>query len=155
MLNLTINGKPHQLELDPQMPLLWAIRDHIGLTGTKYSCGVAQCGSCTVYLDGDPVRSCVTPLSVAVGKEITTIEGLNSAVGRAVQEAWKELEVVQCGFCQSGQIMSATALLSRNTKPTDADIDAAMQGNLCRCATHARIRAGIKLAGTKLAGGKA
>ena len=155
MLNLTINGKPHQLELDPQMPLLWAIRDHIGLTGTKYSCGVAQCGSCTVYLDGDPVRSCVTPLSVAVGKEITTIEGLNSAVGRAVQEAWKELEVVQCGFCQSGQIMSATALLSRNAKPTDADIDAAMQGNLCRCATHARIRAGIKLAGTKLAGGKA
>ncbi|MCB1881831.1 MAG: (2Fe-2S)-binding protein [Chromatiaceae bacterium] len=155
MLNLTINGKPHQLELDPQMPLLWAIRDHIGLTGTKYSCGVAQCGSCTVYLDGDPVRSCVTPLSVAVGKEITTIEGLNSAVGRAVQEAWKELEVVQCGFCQSGQIMSATALLSRNTKPTDADIDAAMQGNLCRCATYARIRAGIKLAGTKLAGGKA
>ena len=155
MLNLTINGKPHQLELDPQMPLLWAIRDHIGLTGTKYSCGVAQCGSCTVYLDGDPVRSCVTPLSVAVGKEITTIEGLNSAVGRAVQEAWKELEVVQCGFCQSGQIMSATALLSRNAKPTDADIDAAMQGNLCRCATYARIRAGIKLAGTKLAGGKA
>ncbi|MCB1903309.1 MAG: (2Fe-2S)-binding protein [Gammaproteobacteria bacterium] len=155
MLNLTINGKPHQLDLDPQMPLLWAIRDHIGLTGTKYSCGVAQCGSCTVYLDGDPVRSCVTPLSVAVGKEITTIEGLNSAAGRAVQEAWKELEVVQCGFCQSGQIMSATALLSRNTKPTDADIDAAMQGNLCRCATYARIRAGIKLAGTKLAGGKA
>lgn len=155
MLNLTINGKHHQLDLDPQMPLLWAIRDHIGLTGTKYSCGVAQCGSCTVYLDGDPVRSCVTPLSVAAGKEITTIEGLNSAAGRAVQEAWKELEVVQCGFCQSGQIMSATALLSRNTKPTDADIDAAMQGNLCRCATYARIRAGIKLAGTKLTGGKA
>lgn len=155
MLNLTINGKPRKLDLDPQMPLLWVLRDHAGLTGTKYSCGMAQCGSCTVFLDGDPVRACVTPVSVAAGKEITTIEGLETPAGKAVQDAWKELEVVQCGYCQSGQIMSATALLNRNSKPDDADIDAAMQGNLCRCATYARIREAIKLAGKKLSGGKA
>jgi len=155
VLNLTINGKPRKLDLDPQMPLLWVLRDHAGLTGTKYSCGMAQCGSCTVFLDGDPVRACVTPVSVAAGKEITTIEGLETPAGKAVQDAWKELEVVQCGYCQSGQIMSATALLNRNSKPDDADIDAAMQGNLCRCATYARIREAIKLAGKKLSGGKA
>jgi isoquinoline 1-oxidoreductase alpha subunit len=155
VLNLTINGKPHKLDLDPQMPLLWVLRDHVGLTGTKYSCGMAQCGSCTVLLDGDPVRACVTPVSVAAGKEVTTIEGLATPAGKAVQDAWKELEVVQCGYCQSGQIMSATALLSRKSKPSDADIDAAMQGNLCRCATYAWIREGIKLAGKKLSGGKA
>ena len=155
VLNITINGKLYQLDLDPQMPLLWALRDHVGLTGTKYSCGQALCGSCTVYLDGDPIRSCVTPLSAAAGRAITTIEGLDSAAGRAVKQAWKELEVVQCGYCQSGQIMSAAALLNRQPQPTDADIDAAMSGNLCRCATYLRIRAGIKLAGRRLAGGAA
>lgn len=155
MLKLTINGTAHQLDIDPQMPLLWAIRDHAGLTGTKYSCGMAQCGSCTVYLDGEPVRSCVTPVSMAAGKNITTIEGLDTPAGKAIQEAWKELEVVQCGYCQSGQIMSAASLLNRNPKPTDADIDSAMQGNLCRCVTYVRIREGIKLASKKLSGGKA
>jgi isoquinoline 1-oxidoreductase subunit alpha len=154
VLNLTINGLRHELDLDPEMPLLWVIREHVGLTGTKYSCGIAECGSCTVYLNGVPARACVTPVSAAVGKEITTIEGLNSPVGKAVQAAWKELEVVQCGFCQSGQVMSATALLSHNLKPTDAEINAAMQGNLCRCATYVRIRAAIKVAANKLSGGK-
>ncbi len=152
MLNLSINGKSHALDLDPQTPLLWAIRDHIGLTGTKYSCGIAQCGSCTVYLDGMPVRACITPLSDAAGKQVTTIDGLATPAGQAVQAAGRELEVVQCGYCQSGQIMSAAALLQRNRKPTDADIDQAMQGNLCRCATYARIRQAIKVAADKLAG---
>jgi isoquinoline 1-oxidoreductase alpha subunit len=154
VLNLTINGTRHTFDLDPQMPLLWVIRDHVGLTGSKYSCGVAQCGSCTVYLDGAPVRSCITPVSAAEGKEVTTIEGLNSPAGRAVQVAWKELEVVQCGFCQSGQVMSAASLLSRNQRPSDADIDRAMQGNLCRCATYTRIREAIKLAASRLSGGQ-
>ncbi|MES9940717.1 MAG: (2Fe-2S)-binding protein [Candidatus Thiodiazotropha sp. 6PLUC2] len=153
MINLTINGVRHTLDIDLQMPLLWVIRDHVGLTGTKYSCGIAQCGSCTVYVDGAAVRSCITPVSDAVGKEITTIEGLATPAGEAVQAAWKELEVVQCGFCQSGQIMSAASLLQRNQKPSDADIDQAMQGNLCRCATYARIREAIKLAAGKLTGG--
>jgi isoquinoline 1-oxidoreductase alpha subunit len=153
VLNLTINGIRHTFDLDPQMPLLWVIRDHVGLTGTKYSCGMALCGSCTVYLDGAPVRSCITPVSDAEGKEITTIEGLDSPAGRAVQAAWKELEVVQCGFCQSGQVMSAASLLSRNRRPSDADIDQAMQGNLCRCATYSRIREAIKVAASKLSGG--
>ena len=151
MLNLDINGKPYALDVDPQMPLLWALRDHIALTGTKYGCGIAQCGACTVHLDGVPTRACVTPVSAALGKHITTIEGLDSVVGKAVQAAWLEQEVVQCGYCQSGQILSAVALLERNRRPSDADIDAAMQGNLCRCATYVRIRAAIKAAAAQLA----
>jgi isoquinoline 1-oxidoreductase alpha subunit len=154
VINLTINRERYSLDLDPQMPLLWAIRDHVGLTGTKYSCGIAQCGSCVVYLDGVVVRSCTTPLSEAVGKEVTTIEGLETSAGKAVQAAWEELQVVQCGFCQSGQIMSAASLLQRNPKPSDADIDQVMQGNLCRCASYARIRAAIKVAAGKLSGGQ-
>ncbi len=150
MITLDINGKTHSLDVDPEMPLLWALRDHVALTGTKYGCGIAQCGSCTVHLDGEPVRSCVTPVSAAVGKRVITIEGLASPVGSAVQTAWRELDVVQCGYCQSGQIMAAIALLERNRRPTDADIDAAMQGNLCRCATYVRIRAAIKAAAASL-----
>jgi len=146
MIRLTVNGIEHELDLDPNMPLLWAIREHVGLTGTKYGCGIAQCGSCTVYLNGAPVRSCATPVSAAAGGSVTTIEGLDSPAGRAVQKAWEELDVVQCGFCQSGQVMSAAALLEGNPAPTDADIDAAMSGNICRCATYARIRAAIKRA---------
>ena len=140
------------------MPLLWAIRDHVGLTGTKYGCGMAQCGTCTVFLNGAPVRSCSTPLSVAAGGEVFTIEGLAQGLdtgprraGRAVRTAWAELDVVQCGFCQSGQIIAATALLAENPDPTDAEIDAAMSGNLCRCATYARIRAAIRRAAETLA----
>jgi len=151
MIKLTVNGQEHQLDLDPNMPLLWAIRDHIGLTGTKYGCGLAQCGSCTLYLNGAPVLSCSTPLAAAAGGNITTIEGLEGTAGKAVQKAWAELDVVQCGFCQSGQIMSATALLRQNPSPTEADIDAAMSGNICRCATYARIRAAIKRAAAELA----
>ena len=151
MLNLDVNGKTHSLDLDPEIPLLWVLRDHIALTGTKYGCGIAQCGSCTVHIDGEPVRACITPASAAIGKKITTIEGLSSPAGKAVQAAWLDLEVVQCGYCQSGQIMSAAALLGRKRRPTDVDIDSAMQGNLCRCATYARIRAAIKAASTRLA----
>ena len=151
MIELNVNGTTQSLDIDPEMPLLWALRDRARLTGTKYGCGVAQCGSCTVHLDGEPIRSCVTPVSAALGKRITTIEGLDSPAGRAVQAAWRDLDVVQCGYCQSGQIMSAAALLERKNRPTDADIDAAMQGNLCRCATYVRIRAAIKAASAKLA----
>ena len=151
MITLDVNGKSHTLDIDPAMPLLWALRDHVALTGTKYGCGMALCGSCTVFVEGEPVRSCVTPVSAALGKRVTTIEGLDSPVGKAVQTAWRELDVVQCGYCQSGQILSAVALLERNRRPTDADIDAAMQGNLCRCATYVRIRAAIKAAASKLA----
>jgi isoquinoline 1-oxidoreductase alpha subunit len=151
MISLTINGQEHHLDLDPNTPLLWAVREHIGLSGTKYGCGIAQCGACTLYLNGAPVRSCSTPLAAAAGEEITTIEGLNGAVGDAVKKAWAEIDVVQCGFCQSGQIMSATALLAQNPSPSDADIDAAMSGNICRCATYARIRAAIKQAAAELA----
>ncbi|MCU7937231.1 MAG: (2Fe-2S)-binding protein [Candidatus Thiodiazotropha sp. (ex Dulcina madagascariensis)] len=146
MIKLNVNGSNQPLDIDPDTPLLWALRDHMGLTGTKFGCGIAQCGSCTVYLDGEPVRSCITPVSATVGRQVTTIEGLNSPTGKAVQAAWRELEVVQCGYCQSGQIMSAAALLTRKPRPTDADIDAVMQGNLCRCATYVRIRAAIKAA---------
>jgi isoquinoline 1-oxidoreductase alpha subunit len=149
MIQLNINGSNQSLDIDPSTPLLWALRDHVGLTGTKYGCGIAQCGSCTVHLDGEPVRSCITPVSEAIGKQVTTIEGLDSPAGKAVQTAWRELEVVQCGYCQSGQIMSATALLERKSHPTDAEIDDAMQGNLCRCATYVRIRAAIKEAASK------
>jgi isoquinoline 1-oxidoreductase alpha subunit len=151
MIKLTINGSTQALDIDPDTPLLWALRDHLGLTGTKYGCGIAQCGSCTVHLDGVPVRSCITSVSEAIGKEVTTIEGLKTATGKAVQAAWRELEVVQCGYCQSGQIMSAAALLERKPRPTDADIDEAMRGNLCRCATYVRIRAAIKAAANKSA----
>jgi isoquinoline 1-oxidoreductase alpha subunit len=150
MIRLTINGTERQLDVDPDMPLLWAIREHAGLTGTKYGCGMAQCGACTVHLDGKAVRSCVTPVSAAAGKSVTTIEGLDSAAGRAVQAAWEQLDVVQCGYCQSGQIMSAVELLSRNPDPTDSDITAAMSGNICRCGTYARIRAAIRTASREL-----
>jgi isoquinoline 1-oxidoreductase subunit alpha len=151
VIRLTVNGNEHTLDLDPNMPLLWAIRDQIGLTGTKYGCGIAQCGSCVVYLNGAPVRSCATPLSAAAGGAVTTIEGLDTPAGRAVQKAWEELDVVQCGFCQSGQILSAAALLANNPEPTEADINAVMSGNICRCATYARIRAAIKRAAEQLA----
>jgi isoquinoline 1-oxidoreductase alpha subunit len=134
------------------MPILWALRDIVHLTGTKFGCGMAQCGACTVHLDGQPVRSCVTPIAAAVGKKITTIEDIqNDKVGQAVQQAWSEVDVVQCGYCQSGQIMAATALLTSNKNPTDADIDAAMSGNICRCGTYPRIRAAIHEAANKLA----
>ena len=149
MLTLDVNGKLHSLEVEPDVPLLWALRDHLGLTGTKFGCGIAQCGVCTVHLDGEPIRSCITPVSAALGKRVTTIEGLDSAAGKALQAAWRELEVVQCGYCQPGQIMSAAALLQHKPRPSEADIDAAMQGNLCRCATYARIRAAIKAAATQ------
>jgi isoquinoline 1-oxidoreductase alpha subunit len=146
MIKLSINGTEHELALDPNMPLLWAIRDHVGLTGTKYGCGIGQCGACTVHLNGVPVRSCSLPLAAASGGGVTTIEGLDSPSGEAVRRAWAELDVVQCGFCQSGQIMSAAALLTSNPAPSDGDIDTAMSGNICRCATYARIRSAIKQA---------
>lgn len=143
MISLTVNGQTHNLDVEPDMPLLWAIRDHLQLTGTKFGCGMAQCGACTVHLNGAPIRSCVTPVSAAAGAKITTIEGLDSKAAHAVQTAWVALDVPQCGYCQSGQVMSATALLSSNPKPSDADIDAAMSGNVCRCATYVRIRQAI------------
>lgn len=151
MLSLTINGTQHDLDIDPDMPLLWALRDHVGLTGTKFGCGIAQCGACIVHLDGMPVPACVTPAGAAEGAQITTIEGVNGAVAEAVQAAWTQLDVVQCGYCQSGQIMSAIGLLSENPAPDDADIDAAMEGNICRCGTYQRIRAAIHDAASKLA----
>ncbi len=143
MIKLTINNKPYEVDASPEMPLLWAIRDMVGLTGTKFGCGMAQCGACTVHVDGTPVRSCSFPVSAAAGKKITTIEGLSEKIGQAVQKAWVELQVPQCGYCQSGQIMSAAALLKNKPMPTDADIDAAMQGNLCRCGTYQRVRSAI------------
>lgn len=152
MITLTVNGKRHELDIAPDTPLLWALRDHLNLTGTKYGCGVALCGACTVHLDGAPTRSCVTPVSAVAGKKITTIEGIGAtAAGKRVQAAWEKLDVVQCGYCQSGQIMGAAALLARNKKPSDSDIDAAMAGNVCRCATYVRIRAAIKEAAKTLA----
>jgi isoquinoline 1-oxidoreductase alpha subunit len=144
MASLTINGKATEVNADPSTPLLWVLRDTLGMTGTKFGCGAALCGACTVHLDGKPVRSCSTPLSAAAGKKITTIEGIAaSEVGKKVQAAWASLDVPQCGYCQSGQIMSATALLTEKPKPTDADIDSAMAGNICRCGTYTRIRAAI------------
>lgn len=142
-VEITINGSAHSLDVDPQMPLLWAIRDIAGLTGTKYGCGKALCGACTVHLDGQPIRSCSLPVSAAAGKSVTTIEGLSADGSHPVQAAWRELNVPQCGYCQSGQIMSAAALLERNPDPSDADIDNAMSGNICRCGTYTRIRAAI------------
>ncbi|SFM28568.1 isoquinoline 1-oxidoreductase, alpha subunit [Bradyrhizobium sp. NFR13] len=149
---LKINGQARQVDVDPNTPLLWAIRDGVGLTGTKYGCGVAQCGACTVYVDGQTVRSCSMPVSAIGTSEITTIEGLDSKEAKAVQAAWVALDVPQCGYCQSGQVMSATALLSLNPKPTDDDIDLAMNGNICRCATYVRIRAAIHGAAKSLEG---
>jgi len=141
-----LNGKPATLDADPNMPLLWAIREVAGLHGTKFGCGMAQCGACTVHLEGKAIRSCVTALSAVAGKNITTIEGLQSRPAKAVQAAWVQLQVPQCGYCQSGQIMSATALLESNATPSDADIDSAMSGNICRCGTYNRIRAAIHAA---------
>jgi isoquinoline 1-oxidoreductase alpha subunit len=140
---LTINSKPYKVDVEPSMPLLWVIRDFVGLTGTKFGCGIAQCGACTVHLDGTPIRSCSFPVSAVGAKKITTIEGVSANVDHAIQKAWIELQVPQCGYCQSGQIMSAVALLKAKPKPTDADIDIAMQGNLCRCGTYQRIRSAI------------
>jgi isoquinoline 1-oxidoreductase alpha subunit len=145
MATLNVNGKTYEVDVDPDTPLLWAIRDGIGLTGTKYGCGIAMCGACTVHIDGKAARSCSMPVSAAVGRRITTIENVASTrAGKAVQTAWEKLDVVQCGYCQSGQIMSAAALLAEKPKPSDADIDAGMAGNVCRCATYVRIRAAIK-----------
>jgi isoquinoline 1-oxidoreductase alpha subunit len=152
-IRLTVNGQTHELDVDPEMPLLWALRDHLALTGTKFGCGMSLCGACTVHLDGRPTRSCITPVAAASGCQITTIEGLSSPAGRAVQAAWVELDVPQCGYCQSGQIMSAAALLATNPHPTDADIDGAMAGNICRCATYVRIRSAIHKAADNLAAG--
>jgi isoquinoline 1-oxidoreductase alpha subunit len=143
MISLNVNGKDYTLDVDQTMPLLWAIRDFVGLKGTKFGCGMALCGACTVHLDGNPIRSCTMPVSGAAGKKVTTIEGISENVDHAVQKAWIELQVPQCGYCQSGQIMSAVALLKNKPKPTDADIDSAMQGNLCRCGTYQRIRSAI------------
>ena len=151
-LSLTVNGQNYGLNTEPSVPLLWALREHLSLTGTKYRCGIAQCGACTVHLDGRPVRACVTPVSAAVGKRITTIEGLGTKDNsHPVQIAWTEIGVPQCGYCQSGQIMSAAALLSVKPKPTDADIDAAMAGNICRCGTYLRIRKAIHKAAALMA----
>ncbi len=146
MITLKVNGKSYRVKDDPDTPLLWVLRDTLGLTGTKYGCGISACGACTVHLDGEAVRSCVTPVSQAAGKRITTIEGLSRNGDHPVQMAWVELEVAQCGYCQSGQIMAAAALLAAKRNPTDADIDAAMSGNLCRCATYQRVRDAIKAA---------
>jgi isoquinoline 1-oxidoreductase alpha subunit len=146
-MKLKVNGKTYERDIPEDMPLLWALRDELGLTGTKFGCGVAQCGACTVHLDGTPVRACITPVGTVGDAAVTTIEAIgDTPQGKALQAAWLELDVMQCGYCQAGQIMSATALLRDTPKPTDADIDAAMDGNLCRCATYTRIRAAIKSA---------
>ena len=147
MTTLRVNGQEHDLDVPDDMPLLWALRDVVGLTGTKFGCGVALCGACTVHLDGRPIRSCITPVASVVGKSVTTIEAIGETPsGKKIQEAWLGIEVVQCGYCQPGQIMSAAALIENNPNPTDAEIDAAMSGNICRCGTYPRIRAAIKQA---------
>jgi isoquinoline 1-oxidoreductase alpha subunit len=148
MITFKINGKPHQFDIDPTTPILWAVRENAGLTGTKFGCGIAQCGACTVHLNGSPIRSCVTPIQVADGQEVTTIEGIaeRQAGLHAVQQAWIDEQVPQCGYCQSGQLMSAVALLDNISDPSDEDIDRAMRGNVCRCGTYNRIRRGIKRA---------
>ena len=153
MLNFTVNGKAASVDAEPDMPLLWALREDLQLTGTKFGCGMALCGACTVHLDGQPVRSCSTPLSAAAGKKVVTIEAIgNSKAGKAVQAAWVKHDVPQCGYCQSGQIMSATALLTAKPRPSDKDIDEAMSGNICRCGTYNQIKAAIKDAATALQG---
>jgi len=147
MVTLQVNGKKHELDVPDDMPLLWALRDVVGLTGTKFGCGVALCGACTVHLDGRAIRSCITPVGSVAGKPITTIEAVGeTSSGNKIQQAWLNIEVVQCGYCQSGQIMSAAALIENNPNPSDAEIDAAMSGNICRCGTYPRIRAAIKQA---------
>jgi aerobic-type carbon monoxide dehydrogenase small subunit (CoxS/CutS family) len=146
VIELDINGTVHKVDADPEMPLLWALRDVVGLVGTKFGCGIARCGACTVHLDGNPVRSCVTPVGSVGARKVTTIEGLSSDASHPVQQAWAEADVVQCGYCQSGQIMTAVALLAKTPDPTDADIDAAMSGNICRCGTYVRVREAIHLA---------
>lgn len=152
MITINVNGKNMRVDADPDTPLLWALRDDLHLTGTKYGCGVSLCGACVVHVDGKPVRSCTTALSTVAGRKVTTIEGVDEdRIGKAVQAAWQKLDVVQCGYCQSGQIMSAVALLKANRKPSDADIDAAMGRNICRCATYVRIRAAIHEAARSLA----
>ena len=152
-MKLNVNGQTKDADVAPDTPLLWVLRDSLNMTGTKYGCGMALCGACTVHIDGNPVRACSTPVSAAEGKKITTIEAVGAgAVGKAVQSAWQNLDVPQCGYCQSGQIMSATALLTKTPKPTDADIDAAMSGNICRCGTYNRVRAAIHEAAGKLGG---
>jgi len=152
MISLNVNGKPMKADASDDTPLLWVLRDHLNMTGTKFGCGMALCGACTVHVDGQPVRSCVTPASTVAGKKITTIENIGATkAGKAVQAAWIAENVPQCGYCQSGQIMAASALLAAKPKPTDADIDAAMSGNICRCATYPRIRAAIKRAAGSLA----
>jgi isoquinoline 1-oxidoreductase subunit alpha len=150
MIKLSVNTKSLDVDVDPDTPLLWVLRDHLGLTGTKFGCGMALCGACTVHIDGSPVRSCLMPLSAVDGKAVTTIEGLSADRSHVLQKAWIELDVPQCGYCQSGQIMSAAALLRTNPDPSDADIDAAMAGNICRCGTYSRIRAAIHRAAALL-----
>ena len=147
--NLTVNGKSHQLEVDPSTPILWVLRDHLRLVGTKYGCGIAQCGACTIHLDGIAMRSCVLPVSQVGDQEITTIEGLSENGNHPLQTAWLEHDVPQCGYCQAGQIMNAAALLTDTPNPTDAEIDAMMNGNICRCGTYTRIKAAIKTAAAK------
>ncbi len=152
-MKLDVNGKEHKVEAPPEMPLLWVLRDLLGVTGVKFGCGAAQCGACTVHLDGKPVRSCVTPVSAVGQRKVVTIEGLSPDGSHPVQRAWAELDVVQCGYCQSGQIMSAAALLSANPNPSDADIDGALAGNICRCGTYQRIREAVHKAAATLARG--
>ena len=154
MITLKVNGKTVNVDVDPSTPLLWVLRDTLGLTGTKYGCGVAQCGACTVHLDGGAIRSCIKRVADSAGKEITTIEGLSTDLSNPLQKAWMEIDVPQCGYCQSGQIMSAAALLAGNAKPTDANIDDAMTGNICRCGTYQRIRDAIHHAAEMKRGGK-
>jgi isoquinoline 1-oxidoreductase subunit alpha len=151
-ITLNVNGKKMPVDADPSTPILWALRDNLSMTGTKFGCGIAQCGACTIHVNGSPTRSCVTPISAAVGQKITTIEAqATDKVGKAVTEAWIKHDVAQCGYCQSGQIMTATALLKSNKKPTDADIDNAMAGNICRCGTYSRIRVAVKDAARAIA----
>ncbi len=152
-ITINVNGKQQAIEVSPETPLLWVLRDTLGLTGTKFGCGMAMCGACTVHLNGEAIRSCVTPISSAVGKKITTIEGLSPNVSHPLQIAWVQNNVPQCGYCQSGQIMQAAALLKKKPKPTDDDIDTAMKGNICRCGTYQRIRQAIKQASNQKAGG--
>lgn len=149
-MRLNVNGQAHDVNVDPDMPLLWGLRDVLGMTGTKFGCGMAQCGACMVYIDGEPALSCVTPMSAVGDSKITTIEGLTGPVAKAVQEAWTRLDVPQCGYCQSGQVMAAVALLTRTKKPTETEINEAMNGNLCRCATYHRIRAAVQAAADAL-----
>ncbi len=151
MIQVSVNGVDHDIEVSPDTPLLWVLRDTLGLTGTKYGCGIALCGACTVHVDGKAVRSCALPIGRVANGKVTTIEGLDSKPAQAIQAAWEDLNVVQCGYCQSGQIMSATALLSKSRDPSDAEINASMGGNICRCATYFRIRAAIKQAAKALA----